>query len=86
LGCCFDLVQFLFDLVRKSVRSGTAFPFRQDSLYVGFGADDDVAIGAKLVAYTLVGIAKEHGVPVSWNGDTMKKVCLGDADAYDDDE
>ena len=55
-------------------------------LYVGFGASDDVAIGPKLVAYTLVGIAESNGVPVSWNGDTSKKVCLGDADAYGVDE
>ena len=56
-----------------------------DSLYVGFGASDDVAIGPKLVAYTLVGVSEEMGVPVSWNGDVMNKVCLGDADAYDDE-
>ena len=56
-----------------------------DTLYVGYGADDDAAIGSKLVAYILVGIAEDHGVPVSWNGETSKKVCLGDADAYDDE-
>jgi hypothetical protein len=55
-----------------------------DRLYVGYGARDDVAIGPKLVAYTLIGIAEIHGVAVSWDGDTASCVCLGDASAYDD--
>lgn len=56
-----------------------------DTLFVGFGASDDVAIGSKLVAYVLKGVAEEMGVPVSWNGDTSNKVCLGDASYYDDE-
>jgi len=55
-----------------------------DSMYVGYGAADDSPVGAKLVAYTLLGVADELGVPASWDGETSSKVCLGDATAYDE--
>jgi len=55
-----------------------------DSLFVGYGASDDTEVTAADVAALLVIIARDMGVPVSWNGDTSKKVCLGDADAYDE--
>jgi len=55
-----------------------------DSIYVGFGATDDTAVGAKLVGHALVRAANEVGVDVSWNESTNSKICLGDADAYGD--
>lgn len=55
-----------------------------DTLYVGFGARDDADYDAEDVAEALIVAAAKNGVPVSWNGDTGKKVCLGDANAYDD--
>ena len=55
-----------------------------ETLYLGYGVGDDVEVDAETVADTLVGIANRLGVPVDWDGDVDKCVCLGDAEAYED--
>lgn len=47
---------------------------------------DDTPLGDRLLAHTIVNIAKENNCKVSWDGDTMHTVVLGTETAYEPNE
>jgi hypothetical protein len=56
-----------------------------DRLSVGYGICSDGGVTPKEIARALVAAAERLDVDVSWNGDTTKKVYLGDDTFYEDE-
>lgn len=55
-----------------------------DRIFLGYGtADGDINVTSEEIVHALITAAERLDVDVSWNGDTNKKVCLGDAAYYD---